>query len=213
MSLPLNSRLLGLTPYEDSLSAMKQFVASRKPDTTDEVWYLQHPPVFTQGMAGKPEHLLSPGNIPVIQTDRGGQVTYHGPGQIVAYLLIDINRRQLGVRRLVELLEQSVIGLLREYGIDACGDRQAPGVYVNGAKIAALGLRVRKHSTYHGLSLNVDMDLNPFQLINPCGYKGLEVTSMANLGIKENLESIQSKLHYHLTSSLDYQHHPLTHAA
>ncbi len=164
-------------------------------------------------MAGKPEHLLSPGNIPVIQTDRGGQVTYHGPGQIVAYLLIDINRRQLGVRKLVELLEQSVIRLLQEYGIDACGDRQAPGVYVNGAKIAALGLRVRKHSTYHGLSLNVDMDLNPFQRINPCGYKGLEVTSMANLGINENLESIQSKLHYHLTSSLDYQHHPLTHAA
>ena len=213
MSLPLNSKLLGLTPYEDSLSAMKQFVASRKPDTIDEVWYLQHPPVFTQGMAGKPEHLLTPGNIPVIQTDRGGQVTYHGPGQIVAYLLIDINRRHLGVRKLVELLEQSVIKLLKQYGIDACGNREAPGVYVNGAKIAALGLRVRKNSTYHGLSLNVDMDLSPFQRINPCGYKGLEVTSMANLGINENLESIQSKLHYHLTSSLDYEHQPLTHAA
>ena len=213
MSLPLNSKLLGLTPYEDSLSAMKQFVASRKPDTTDEVWYLQHPPVFTQGMAGKPEHLLTPGNIPVIQTDRGGQVTYHGPGQIVAYLLIDLNRRHLGVRKLVELLEQSVIKLLKQYGIDACGNREAPGVYVNGAKIAALGLRVRKNSTYHGLSLNVDMDLSPFQRINPCGYKDLEVTSMANLGINENLESIQSKLHYHLTSSLDYEHQPLTHAA
>ena len=213
MSLPLNSKLLGITPYEQSLSAMKQFVANRKTDTTDEVWYLQHPAVFTQGMAGKPEHLLAPGDIPVVQTDRGGQVTYHGPGQIVSYLLIDINRRQLGVRRLVELLEQSVISLLQQYNVDAYGDRKAPGVYVDGAKIAAMGLRVRRYSTYHGLSLNVDMDLGPFQRINPCGYRGLEVTSMACLGINENLESVQSKLHYYLTSTLDYQYQPLTHAA
>ena len=201
-----------MTPYEESLSAMKDFVAARKADTRDEIWYLQHPPVFTQGMAGKPEHLLAPGDIPVIQTDRGGQVTYHGPGQIVSYVLIDINRRQLGVRRLVEMLELSVIQLLQSYGIEARGDRKAPGVYVKDAKIAALGLRVRKNSTYHGLSLNVDMDLGPFQLINPCGYRGLEVTSLRKLGITDAIESVQSELHYHLASTLDYQYQPLPHA-
>jgi lipoyl(octanoyl) transferase len=212
MPLPLTSKVLGMTPYEESLSAMKDFVAARKADTRDEIWYLQHPPVFTQGMAGKPEHLLAPGDIPVIQTDRGGQVTYHGPGQIVSYVLIDINRRQLGVRRLVEMLELSVIHLLQSYGIEARGDRKAPGVYVKDAKIAALGLRVRKNSTYHGLSLNVDMDLGPFQLINPCGYRGLEVTSLRKLGITDAIESVQSELHYHLASTLDYQYQPLPHA-
>jgi lipoyl(octanoyl) transferase len=213
MPLPLNRKILGMKPYEESLSAMEDFVAGRQATTTDEIWYLQHPPVFTQGMAGKPEHLLDPGNIPVIQTDRGGQVTYHGPGQIVSYILIDINRRQLGVRKLVELLEQSVISLLREYNLDAYGDRKAPGVYVDKAKIAALGLRVKKHSTYHGLSLNVDMDLGPFQRINPCGYRGLQVSSLKMLGIHETLESVQSKLHYHLTATLDYRYQPLSHAA
>ena len=213
MSLPLKYQLLGLVPYDESLAAMKEFVASRQPDTCDEIWYLQHPPVFTQGMAGKAEHLLSPGDIPVIQTDRGGQVTYHGPGQIISYLMIDITRRNLGVRKLVQLLEQAVIDLLATYGVAATGDRKAPGVYVDGAKVAALGLRVRKHSTYHGLSLNVDMDLAPFQRINPCGYRGLEVTSMAILGINESLESVQAKLHYHLTSILEYEHKPISNAA
>lgn len=213
MSYPLTFREIGITPYEQSLNEMKAFVASREQDTTDEIWYLQHPPVFTQGMAGKKEHLLSPGDIPVIQTDRGGQVTYHGPGQIVAYLLLDIQRRQLGIRKLVQLIEQAIINLLRTYGIEANGDRDAPGVYVDGNKIAALGLRVRRHSTYHGLSLNVDMDLAPFQRINPCGYANLKVISMAMLGIEESVESVQHKLHYHLCSVLDYQYSALTHAA
>ncbi|MCW8962740.1 MAG: lipoyl(octanoyl) transferase LipB [Gammaproteobacteria bacterium] len=213
MTLALNHRNLGLTPYADSLQAMKDFVAARDDGAVDEIWYVEHPPVFTQGMAGKPEHLLSPGDIPVVQTDRGGQVTYHGPGQIVAYLMIDIGRRQLGVRKLVELIEQAVINLLADYQVTATGDRQAPGVYVNGAKVAALGLRVRKHSTYHGLSLNVDMDLSPFQRINPCGYQGLEVTSLKKLGITDTIESVQAKLHYHLATVLNYQYQPLTHAA
>jgi len=213
MTLALKQKLLGLTPYEDSLQAMKDFVAVRDSDTVDEIWYVEHPAVFTQGMAGKPEHLLTPGGIPVVQTDRGGQVTYHGPGQIVSYLMIDIARRQLGVRKLVKLLEQAVINLLADYQINATGDRTAPGVYVDGAKVAALGLRVRKHSTYHGLSLNVDMDLEPFQRINPCGYQGLEVTSLQTLGITDTIESVRDKLHYHLTSVLNYQHEPLTHAA
>jgi len=213
MALMLNHRNLGLTPYADSLQAMKNFVAARDDSSVDEIWYVEHPPVFTQGMAGKPEHLLSPGDIPVVQTDRGGQVTYHGPGQIVAYLMIDIGRRQLGVRKLVELIEQAVIKLLADYQVTATGDRQAPGVYVNGAKVAALGLRVRKHSTYHGLSLNVDMDLSPFQRINPCGYRGLEVTSLKKLGITDTIESVQAKLHYHLATVLNYQYHPINHAA
>ena len=213
MKLTLNHRILGMTPYEDCLQAMKQFVADRDETTVDEIWYVEHPPVFTQGMAGKPEHLLAPGDIPVVQTDRGGQVTYHGPGQLVAYLLIDITRRKLGVRQLVQNIEQAVIDLLAEYDVTANGDRDAPGVYVSGTKIAALGLRVRRHSTYHGLSLNVDMDLTPFQRINPCGYQGLQVTSMRKLGITDAIESVGSKLHYHLTNSLNYQHQPLSYAA
>jgi len=210
--LALNHKVLGHIPYEDSLRAMKEFVAARDADTVDEIWYVEHPAVFTQGMAGKPEHLLSPGDIPVIQSDRGGQVTYHGPGQIVAYLMIDLRRRQLGVRKLVELIEQAVINLLADYQITATGDRQAPGVYVDGAKVAALGLRVRKYSTYHGLSLNVDMDLSPFQRINPCGYQGLKVTSLQKLGITDAIQSVQAKLHYHLANVLNYEYMPLTHA-
>jgi len=213
MTLALKQKMLGLTPYEDSFQAMKDFVTNRDTDTVDEIWYVEHPAVFTQGMAGRPEHLLMPGDIPVVQTDRGGQVTFHGPGQIVSYLMIDIARRQLGVRMLVELLEQAVINLLAEYQVTATGDRNAPGVYVDSAKVAALGLRVRKHSTYHGLSLNVDVDLEPFQRINPCGYQGLKVTSLQTLGITDTIESVREKLHYHLTSVLNYQHEPLTHAA
>ncbi|WP_240725139.1 lipoyl(octanoyl) transferase LipB [Haliea sp. SAOS-164] len=160
---------------------MRAFTDTRDADTPDELWLLQHPRVFTQGQAGKAEHVLAPGDIPVIQVDRGGQVTYHGPGQWVIYLLVDLKRRGLGIRALVDIIERSIVALLTEYGIDAAARPDAPGVYVAGDKIASLGLRVRRGCTYHGLSLNVDMDLEPFQRINPCGYEGLQVTSMAKL--------------------------------
>ncbi|WP_462292145.1 lipoyl(octanoyl) transferase LipB [Haliea sp.] len=158
---------------------MKQFTDSRTGTTPDELWLLQHPPVFTQGQAGKAEHVLAPGDIPVIQVDRGGQVTYHGPGQWVLYLLVDLRRCNLGVRQLVTLIEASLVELLAAYGIAAAPRADAPGVYVNGDKIASLGLRVRRGCSYHGLALNVDLDLEPFQRINPCGHEGLRVTSMA----------------------------------
>jgi lipoyl(octanoyl) transferase len=177
----LQLRELGLVDYQPTLDAMKAFTDDRDAETPDELWLLQHPRVFTQGQAGKAEHVLAPGDIPVIQVDRGGQVTYHGPGQWVIYLLVDIRRHQLGVRDLVTLIEQSIVQLLDEYGIDGAARADAPGVYVDGDKIAALGLRVRRGCSYHGLSLNVDMDLEPFQRINPCGYEGLQVTSMAQL--------------------------------
>lgn len=160
---------------------MRQLTDSRDADSPDELWLLQHPPVFTQGQAGKAEHVLAPGAIPVIQVDRGGQVTYHGPGQWVLYLMVDLRRQQLGVRDLVNLIERSVVQLLQEYAISAVNKPEAPGVYVAGEKIAALGLRVRRGCSYHGLALNVDMDLEPFGRINPCGYEGLHVTSMARL--------------------------------
>ncbi len=174
-------RELGLVDYEPTLAAMQQFTDTRNADSPDELWLLQHPRVFTQGQAGKAEHVLAPGDIPVIQVDRGGQVTYHGPGQWVLYLLVDIRRHKLGVRDLVDLIEQSILQLLGEYGIDAAAKPDAPGVYVAADKIAALGLRVRRGCSYHGLSLNVDMDLEPFQRINPCGFEGLQVTSMVKL--------------------------------
>ena len=174
-------RELGLVDYEPTLEAMQQFTDSRNADSPDELWLLQHPRVFTQGQAGKAEHVLAPGDIPVIQVDRGGQVTYHGPGQWVLYLLVDIRRHKLGVRDLVDMIEQSIVQLLGEYAIDAAAKPDAPGVYVAGDKIAALGLRVRRGCSYHGLALNVDMDLEPFQRINPCGFEGLQVTSMVKL--------------------------------
>jgi lipoyl(octanoyl) transferase len=174
-------RELGLVEYEPTLQAMRDFTDSRDADSPDQLWLLQHPRVFTQGMAGKAEHVLAPGDIPVIQVDRGGQVTYHGPGQWVLYLMVDLRRHQLGVRDLVDLIENSIVVLLARYGIEAVPRPKAPGVYVAGEKIAALGLRVRRGCSYHGLSLNVDMDLEPFQRINPCGYQGLQVTSMARL--------------------------------
>lgn len=177
----VRQRQLGLVDYEPTLRAMKDLTDTRTADDPDELWLLQHPRVFTQGQAGKAEHVLAPGDIPVIQVDRGGQVTYHGPGQWVLYLLIDLRRRSWGVRDLVNTIESSIVTLLQEYGVDAVPDPKAPGVYVNGAKIAALGLRVRRGCSYHGLSLNVDMDLEPFGRINPCGYQGLQVTSMARL--------------------------------
>lgn len=177
----LSQHHLGLVDYASTLQAMQDFTDSRDADTPDQLWLLQHPRVFTQGMAGKAEHVLAPGDIPVIQVDRGGQVTYHGPGQWVLYLLVDLRRHQLGVRNLVDLIERSIVKLLAHYGIDGVPRPDAPGVYVDGSKIAALGLRVRRGCSYHGLSLNVDMDLEPFSRINPCGHQGMQVTSMARL--------------------------------
>ena len=182
MAMPaVLQRELGLVAYEPTLQAMKDLTDSRNPEDPDQLWLLQHPRVFTQGQAGKAEHVLAPGDIPVIQVDRGGQVTYHGPGQWVLYLMLDLRRRGWGVRDLVDTIERSIVLLLAEYGIDAVPRPEAPGVYVGAAKIASLGLRVRRGCSYHGLSLNVDMDLEPFGRINPCGHRGLEVTSMARL--------------------------------
>ena len=178
MSTPI-IRELGLVDYQPTLDAMRSFTDQRGVDTADELWLLQHPRVFTQGQAGKAEHVLAPGDIPVIQVDRGGQVTYHGPGQWVVYLLVDVRRRNMGVRSLVTMIEQSIVTLLAEYGIEAVARADAPGVYAGDSKIASLGLRVRRGCSYHGLALNVDMDLEPFQRINPCGFEGLQVTSMA----------------------------------
>jgi lipoyl(octanoyl) transferase len=180
MTAPL-IRDLGLTDYIPVWRAMQAFTSTRTAETPDELWVLQHNPVFTQGQAGKPEHVLDAHGIPVIQSDRGGQVTYHGPGQLVIYFLLDVRRRGFGVRTLVDLIENSVIAVLGSYGIDAQLRKGAPGVYVDERKIAALGLRVRKGGSLHGLSFNVDMDLAPFAYINPCGYEGMEVTQLSAL--------------------------------
>lgn len=174
-------RNLGLQDYTRVWQAMQQFTDQRNSESVDEIWLLEHSPVFTQGQAGKAEHLLFPGDIPVVQVDRGGQVTYHGPGQLVAYVLLDIKRRNLGVRQLVTMLEQILIQLLARYGILANARPDAPGVYVNGAKIASLGLRVRKGCTFHGLALNVNMDMEPFSRINPCGYAGMQMVQSSEL--------------------------------
>jgi lipoyl(octanoyl) transferase len=187
-------RLPGLPDYRTVWESMRAFTDARGPETQDELWLLEHPPVFTLGQAGRPEHLLDPGDIPVVQSDRGGQVTYHGPGQLVAYLLLDLRRAGLGVKRLVNLLEQSVVDLLARHGVCAAARPEAPGVYVDGAKIAALGLRVRQGCSYHGLSLNVAMDLEPFGRINPCGYAGLRVAQLADLCPGADLESISGEL-------------------
>lgn len=171
-------RHLGLQPYEPVSQAMHDFTDSRDENTLDEIWLVEHLPVFTQGQAGKAEHVLVPGDIPVIQSDRGGQVTYHGPGQQVMYVLLNLKRRKLGVRELVTLLEQTVVDTLAEYGIDAHPRADAPGVYVGEMKICSLGLRIRKGCSFHGLALNINMDLSPFLRINPCGYAGMEMTHM-----------------------------------
>lgn len=176
-------RHLGRVEYEPTWRAMQAFTAQRSPDTPDEIWLLEHPPVYTQGQAGKPEHLIAATDIPVIPIDRGGQITYHGPGQVVAYVLVDLRRRGYGIRELVTRMEQAVIDQLAAQGVTATRQAGAPGVYVNGAKIAALGLRVKHGCTYHGLALNVDMDLRPFAAINPCGYAGMQVTQASDLGI------------------------------
>ena len=187
-------RDLGRTEYGSVFQAMQEFTRSRGDNTPDELWFTEHEPVFTQGQAGKTRHLLAAGDIPVVQTDRGGQVTYHGPGQIVGYLLFDLRRMGLSVRGLVSGIESAVIEALGGYGIVAEARPDAPGVYVNGAKIAALGLRVRRHCSYHGLAFNVDMDLEPFQRINPCGISGLEVTQLKDLCGEADTEAVKSRL-------------------
>lgn len=202
---PLTIHHKGLAEYVPTLEAMRVFTDARDADTPDEIWLLQHPAVFTQGQAGKAEHILAPGDIPVVQVDRGGQVTYHGPGQWVAYLLIDLRRRSLGVRDLVTLIETSLVELLASYDITAAADPKAPGVYVDGRKIASLGLRVRHGCSYHGLALNVDMDLEPFGRINPCGHAGLEVTSLSNeLGVATpEVDAVGEALIDRLVGNLD----------
>ncbi|MDQ2076275.1 lipoyl(octanoyl) transferase LipB [Marinimicrobium sp. ABcell2] len=196
---------LGLRDYSETWQAMSEFTAQRSADTPDQLWLVQHAPVFTQGQAGKPEHLLLPGDIPVIQSDRGGQVTYHGPGQLVAYPLLDLRRLGLGVRDLVTALEQILVTVLASYDIEAYAKPDAPGVYVAGDKIASLGLRVRRGCSFHGLALNVDMDLEPFQRINPCGYNGLKMTQIHQLvSAPPTLEEVQERLVAAFVQKLGY---------
>ena len=194
---------LGLADYVPTFEAMKRFNDQRTAETEDELWVVEHPPVFTQGLAGKPEHLLMPSHIPVVQIDRGGQITYHGLGQLVVYTLIDFKRRKSSVRNIVSALENSIIATLAEYDIAAYADPKRPGVYVGNKKIASLGLRIKNGSVYHGLALNVDMDLSPFQLINPCGYAGLEMTQIADfVQPAPALAEVASKLTNHLQRHL-----------
>ncbi|MDO8933416.1 MAG: lipoyl(octanoyl) transferase LipB [Rhodocyclaceae bacterium] len=202
MSAPL-ARRLGRVDYEPTFRAMQDFTAQRSAATPDEIWLCEHPPVFTLGLAGKPEHLLRDIGIPVVRIDRGGQITYHGPGQIVAYLLLDLKRRKLMVRELVHRMEQALIDLLADYGIAAARLAGAPGVYVGGAKIGALGLRVKSGYCYHGLALNVDMDLAPYTAINPCGYEGMPVTQMKELCAGVDGPSVAGRLLVHLNRMLE----------
>ena len=195
-------RHLGRVDYEPTFRAMQDFSAQRDAATADEIWLCEHPPVFTQGLAGKPEHLLRDIGVPVVKIDRGGQITYHGPGQIVAYLLLDLKRRKLMVRELVSRMEQAVIDLLAEYGIQAVRLAGAPGVYVDGAKIGALGLRIKNGCCYHGLALNVAMDLTPFAAINPCGYEGMAVTQMTELCPVADIGTLADRLADHLQRTL-----------
>ena len=202
-------RHLGLQPYEPVSQAMHEFTDMRDDTTPDEIWLVEHLPVFTQGQAGKAEHLLMTGDIPVIQSDRGGQVTYHGPGQQVMYVLLNLKRRKLGVRELVTLLEQTVVNTLAEYGIDAHPRADAPGVYVGEMKICSLGLRIRKGCSFHGLALNINMDLTPFQRINPCGYAGMEMTQMRQwvaTATPENIRPVLLKNFLALLNNPDYEY-------
>lgn len=197
-------RDLGLVEYLPTWQAMQEFTASRDPDRVDEIWILEHHPVFTQGHAGDAEHLLGTGDIPVVQVDRGGQVTYHGPGQLVVYLLLNLRRKKFGVKELVARMEASIVALLAEYGVEAYARPDAPGVYVNEAKICSLGLRVRKGCSFHGLAFNLDMDLEPFNRINPCGYAGMAVTRLKNLVETLDRESVKDSLTEILVKRLEY---------
>lgn len=204
LSEQLLIRELGLQPYEPIWQKMQAFTDSRGADTVDEIWLLEHEPVYTQGQAGKAEHLLNPGDIPVVQVDRGGQVTYHGPGQLIAYLLLDLRRRKLGVRDLVDTIEQSIVAVLADSGIMAYPKPDAPGVYVDERKICSLGLRIRKGCSFHGLALNLNMDLEPFLRINPCGYAGLEMTQVQALAPEADLTQLPNNLVNYLVKKLGY---------
>jgi len=181
--MSINLRHKGHQDYQSCWQEMQDYTLARDENSADEIWIVEHPPVFTQGLNGKPEHLLQTSEIPVVNTDRGGQITYHAPGQLVVYILIDIKRRELGVRQLVTIIEQAMIAALAQYGLQAVAKAEAPGVYIQGKKIGSVGLRIKKGCSYHGLSLNNNMDLSPFSYINPCGYKGLQVTQLADLGV------------------------------
>lgn len=196
-------RQRGLADYQNIYSEMQSFTAARTDETADEIWLLQHAPVYTLGLGARDGHVHSPGDIPIVKTDRGGQVTYHGPGQLVAYILIDLRRRGYGVRNLVSRIEQALIETLVGYGLLAMRRRGAPGVYVNDAKIAALGLRVKNGCSYHGLALNVDMDLEPFGRIDPCGYPGMAVTQLRELGITASIPDVAAQLVTHLAEQLE----------
>jgi lipoyl(octanoyl) transferase len=184
---------LGLVDYVSTCQAMQHFTVQRDSSNEDELWLLEHQPVFTQGSNGNPAHILNAGEIPIVDTDRGGQVTYHGPGQLVIYTLIDLRRRKIGVREMVTYIEQSVISFLQQLGIESASQKEAPGVYVDGRKIASLGLRVKRGACYHGVSINIDMDLTPFTRINPCGYANMEVTDLSSLGIELSMEQAQQQ--------------------
>lgn len=189
---------LGLQPYLAVWQDMQRFTDQRTDTTEDELWLVQHPPVYTLGKNGKAEHILDQGGIPLVQSDRGGQVTYHGPGQLIVYTLLDLTRRRIGIRELVTRIETGVVALLDDYAINACAQKDAPGVYVDGKKIAALGLRVRKGRCFHGVALNVDMDLEPFERINPCGYQGLKVTQLSALVDVLDFSEVEERLLAHL---------------
>ncbi len=201
--IPLRTRSLGFVDYLETLEAMKAFNARRQARTPDELWWLQHPPVYTQGLSCD-SVTIEPSEIPIVSTDRGGQITYHGPGQLIVYVLIDIRRRGKGIKWLVRLLEQSVIDYLAGHGITGARRPGAPGIYVDGRKLAALGLRVRRGASYHGLSLNVDMDLAPFSNIHPCGYEGMEVVQLSDLGVQRPIEDVGDELTRRLASLLQH---------
>ena len=188
----------GRVPYEPTWRAMQDFTTQRDASTPDELWLVEHPPVYTLGQAGKAEHLLHVTDIPLVKIDRGGQITYHGPGQVVGYLLLDLHRRGLKVREMVNLIEQALIDCIADYGLDARRKDGAPGVYIDDAKVAALGLRVKNGCSYHGLSLNVDMDLTPFTWINPCGYSGLQTIQLKDFGVTEGPDEVATRLLSHL---------------
>jgi lipoyl(octanoyl) transferase len=202
-------KYLGRVPYEPTWHAMQRFTDTRDETTRDEIWLLEHPSIFTLGLNGKPEHVLAAGDIPVVQIDRGGQVTYHGPGQLVVYPLIDLRRHKLGVRELVMALEKAVIDTAAEWGIAAEAKREAPGVYVSGRKLASVGLRIRRGCSYHGLAFNVAMDLEPFQRINPCGYQGLEIIDLARLGVPRSTREVATALAPKLLAALGLPDQPV----
>lgn len=197
------TRDLGLQDYSTVWQAMQQFTLQRNTDTPDELWRVEHPAVYTLGLSGKREHLLNIGDIPVIHTDRGGQVTYHAQGQVVIYTLLDIKRLNINIRQLVSLLEQAMIDTLAHYGIEACAKADAPGVYVQGKKIGSIGIRIKNNCSYHGLSFNNAMDLTPFDFINPCGYKGLKVTQLADLGVRVDTQTLAAFISQKIITALD----------